>query len=203
MLHMDKLRKIILLFILLTGGCVGKSGVGYTDENGPYINIRQYEFTTEVGNPIDFSNITGYDDYDGLLKTSVRGQIDYTQEGDYYPQIICTDLSGNMTVVPITVHVVKSLPQPSDLPSQSPLPTPITENCARKNAVDPDIACDIVPPEHAETYEILYIGEAGESACHQDMELGKGTSCEVVTTNDGHFWGYGLKKETPEAAEKN
>ncbi len=193
MLSMNKLKKSVLLLVLLLGGCRIDDGVGYTDENGPYINVRQYEFTTEVGNPIDFSNITGYDDYDGLLKTSVQGKIDYEQTGDYYPQITCTDLSGNTTSVGITVHVVDSLPKPLDQPKESASPTPSQTPCTMQNAVDETVACDVVPPAYVDAYEKLYIGEKGEIACRHAVESGLGESCAIVTTNDGRFWGYGLK----------
>mgnify|MGYP003491449276 CR=1 FL=1 len=68
-----------------------------TDQNGPYINMTQYEFTTTVGTPINFTNISGYDDYDGLLNTHLEGYVDYNTAGDYYPSITCTDFSGTMT----------------------------------------------------------------------------------------------------------
>ena len=63
------------------------------DTMAPYINLTQYEFYTEVGKPIDFSYVGGYDDIDGMLPTRVRGYVDYTTPGDYYPSIVCTDSS--------------------------------------------------------------------------------------------------------------
>ena len=73
------------------------------------INMTQYEFTTTVGTPINFTNISGYDDYDGLLNTHLEGYVDYNTAGDYYPSITCTDFSGNKTSVPITIHVLPAL----------------------------------------------------------------------------------------------
>ncbi len=63
----------VLLSLLVLSGCEGSlmkpadDFVVSDDKFGPYINIRMFEYTTTVGNPVDFSNVTGYDDVDGLM----------------------------------------------------------------------------------------------------------------------------------------
>ncbi|MBR2793068.1 MAG: hypothetical protein IKE16_00365, partial [Solobacterium sp.] len=124
------MRKLLMIFscvlFLVFGACGEGNGPsllpqGTPDTMAPYINMRQYEFYTEVNKPIDFSNIGGYDDVDGLLPTRLRGYVDYSTPGDYYPSIICTDLSNNESEVIITIHVLGSGTLETPPPDQ---PTP-------------------------------------------------------------------------------
>ncbi|MGN1388517.1 MAG: hypothetical protein ACI4WR_02610 [Bulleidia sp.] len=181
-----------LLCALLLTGCTGNESTAVNtsdDTNGPYINMVQYEFSTTVGNPIDFSNISGYDDVDGLLPTSVRGYVNYEQPGDYYPSIVCTDLSGNETAIPITVHVLNT---PDPVPSPSPEPAPSMESTTCSEGKDPDQPCSVVLSDDLSSYTTIYEGEAGYDACI-NAAGGDETACEIITANDGSFWGYGLK----------
>ena len=162
------MKQILTLLIctILLAGCASSDSTAVStsdDTNGPYINMVQYEFTTTVSNPIDFSNISGYDDVDGLLPTSVRGYVNYEQPGDYYPSIVCTDLSGN---------------------------EPESTSCPEGK--DPDQPCSIVLSEDLSSYQTIYEGESGYDAC-LNAAYGDETACEIITANDGSFWGYGLK----------
>ena len=156
------------------------------DKIGPYINISQYEFYTETGTPIDFSNIGGYDDVDGLLPTRLRGYVDYNTPGDYYPSLVCTDLSNNESEVIITIHVVEVGSLPSAATAETPEPTPST--CEK--GTDPDQPCSVVLPSTVSVYRTLYAGEEGKELC----EAANGEdACEVIPRNDGSLWGYGVK----------
>lgn len=188
------MKQILTLLIctILLAGCASSDSTAVStsdDTNGPYINMVQYEFTTTVGNPIDFSNISGYDDVDGLLPTSVRGYVNYEQPGDYYPSIVCTDLSGNETAIPITVHVLNT---PAPVPSASAEPSPSPESTSCPEGKDPDQPCSIVLSEDLSSYQTIYEGESGYDAC-LNAAYGDETACKIITANDGSFWGYGLK----------
>ena len=160
-----------------------------TDQNGPYINMTQYEFTTTVGTPINFTNISGYDDYDGLLNTHLEGYVDYNTAGDYYPSITCTDFSGNKTSVPITIHVLPALEEGESQASAEPAAS-AESGCP--GASDPSLACDVVPDETASRYSQLFYGSQGSEACQALLEEDDGRSCQPVYRNDGKLWGYGL-----------
>ncbi len=180
-----------LLCLLILAGCTGSESTAAAsgDTNGPYINMVQYEFSTTVGNPIDFSNISGYDDVDGLLPTSLRGYVNYEQPGDYYPSIVCTDLSGNETAIPITVHVLNT---PDPIPSASSEPAPSMESTTCREGKDPDQPCSVVLSDDLSSYRTIYEGEGGYESCIRAAE-GDEAACEIIKTNDGSFWGYGLK----------
>ena len=158
------------------------------DTMPPYINLTQYEFYTEVGTPIDFSNIGGYDDIDGMLPTRLRGYVDYTTPGDYYPSIVCTDLSNNESEAVITIHVVEE----GGLPVQQNAPTPEPTPSTCEKGTDPEQPCSVVLKETAEQYKTLYYGTEGKEFCEEDSG-DEEYSCEVIYRNDGTFWGYGLK----------
>jgi hypothetical protein len=183
----------ICLFFLLSGCFIPQQTSilpGPTpDTMAPYINMRQYEFSTEVDHPIDFSNIGGYDDVDGLLPTRLRGYVDYTKEGDYYPSIVCRDLSGNESEVIITIHVLPAGTLTSVEESVS-TPEPTPSGCQAENALDPDLPCLVVPASVIEPYRILFEGEEGKDQCIARFDE---EACEVIVRNDGSFWGYGVK----------
>jgi len=182
--------------VIALAGC-GKSTdskvITANDPNPPYINIKNYEYTTTIGKPIDFSNITGYDDVDGLLSTSVKGYIDYSQAGDYYPSISCTDLSGNEADVAITVHVVAAVdPTPGQPPQQTVGAADAqSAGCAETGAADPSLACDVVPSSVIQDYQTIYEGEEGKAKCEAAAQAANG-SCTAIMQNDGRLWGYGF-----------
>lgn len=184
--NIQKLTAVLLL--LFTSGCTpaNEETAVVNDTMAPYINMRQYEFYTEVNQPLNFSNIGGYDDIDGMLPTRVRGYIDYTRPGDYYPSIVCTDLSGNESEQVITVHVVESGQMPVAETVETPEPTPST--CEK--GTDPEQPCSVVLPESVSGYKTLYSGEEGKAQCA--AAYGE-NACEVIRRNDGSFWGYGAK----------
>ena len=157
------------------------------DTMSPYINMTQYEFYTEVNHPIDFSNIGGYDDIDGMLPTRLKGYVDYTRPGEYYPSIVCTDLSNNESEVIITIHVVEEGALPSAAPVETPEPTPST--CEK--GTNPEQPCSVVLPETIADYKTLYYGTEGKENCEADNE--EDGSCEAIYRNDGTLWGYGVK----------
>jgi hypothetical protein len=175
-------------------GCSGSTDSGVitsNDANPPYINIKNYEYTTTIGKPIDFSNITGYDDVDGLLATEVKGFINYDSAGDYYPSITCTDLSGNESSVAITVHVVAAVdPTPPQPPQETPGASAQATGCTATNAQDPSLACDVVPSSALQGYQTIYQGEEGKAKCEASAAANSG-SCTVILQNDGQVWGYG------------
>ena len=181
-------RSLPVLSAVLLGACsiFGQRQSASNDTMPPYINMRQYEFYTEVGQPLDFSNIGGYDDVDGMLPTRVRGYVDYDREGEYYPSIVCTDLSGNESEQVITVHVVKSGTLPHETISETPVPTP--SYC--ENGTDPNQPCNVLLNRVASQYKTLYEGEEGREQC----EAANGEeACELLERNDGSFWGYGVR----------
>ena len=182
---------LILSFVAMTVSCQRHVEMIQKPEDtrAPYINLTQYEFYTEVGKPIDFSYVGGYDDIDGMLPTRVRGYVDYTTPGDYYPSIVCTDLSNNESEAIITIHVVEEGGLPVQQNTATPEPTPST--CEK--GTDPEQPCSVVLKETAAQYKTLYYGEEGEEFCEEDSG-DEEYSCEVVYRNDGTFWGYGLKK---------
>ena len=196
---MKRYLKLCAVPLVLLMGCsvLTHSSTSY-DTDGPYINITQYEFETTVNNPIDFSNITGYDDVDGLLRVNVVGNIDYTKPGEYYPVLICVDTSGNETEAGIIVKVLEENQLPPDItppenPDPQPDPEPTPSTCDSEDARDPGRPCKVVLSEDLEFYETLYIGETGEASCMKTEAYNNGTaSCEPLFTNDGTFWGYGL-----------
>lgn len=184
--NIQKLGAVLLL--LLVSGCADRreETAAVNDTMAPYINMRQYEFYTEVNQPLNFSNIGGYDDIDGMLPTRVRGYIDYTRPGEYYPSIVCTDLSGNESEQIITVHVVESGQLPVQEAAETPEPAPT--DCEK--GTDPDQPCSVVLDESISGYRTLYAGEEGKEQC----EAANGEdACEVIRRNDGSFWGYGAK----------
>lgn len=204
---MKSMKKIV--YVILAGTLLGLVGcqneadapAANGDTTGPYINLQQYEFTTEVGTPLDFSNITGYDDYDGLLTTTVSGTINYDVAGDYYPVISCTDYSGNTTEVGITVHVVEKTS--TAVPEASASATAESTTCELAGAADPSQPCSRVLEETTAQYTKLYAGEEGAQACQVDAGDDGQWVCEIITDNSGSFWGYGLKQaENQETAEE-
>ncbi|MEE3487127.1 MAG: hypothetical protein VZT48_03350 [Bulleidia sp.] len=194
---MKKKLWIPVFCILLCAGCTRQeeeseaTPQGYIDENGPYVNMKTYEFMTVKGKALDFSTITGYDDYDGLLSTKVEGYIDYSTVGDYYPSITCTDLSGNKTSIPITVHVVNEM-MAGPTPVPTPVPTAEPTGCDAENAKDPSGSCNAVKDEDVQQYSVLFAGETeGLSECIAYTDDEK--SCQVIYANDGSVWGYGTR----------
>ena len=190
-------KKILCgIIACMLAGCNTSSGSGTgtsNDTSAPYINIKNYEYTTNINTPIDFSNITGYDDVDGLLNTSVEGYIDYSQPGDYYPKITCTDLSGNESEVGITVHVLDTVDVASAVPSETPTAQDQTaaEGCDVKGAMDSSKPCDEVLPGVTDPYQTIYEGEAGKDKCETAASNSTNGSCTAIYRNDGQLWGYG------------
>ena len=187
---MNKIRRscfALLLWLGVLSGCQNASqNSAAKDTMAPYINMRQYEFYTEVGQPLDFSNIGGYDDIDGMLPTRLKGYVDYSKPGEYYPSIVCTDLSGNQSEQVITIHVVESGELAESDPTPAPEPTPRT--C--EEGTDPTKPCAVVLSETIADYRILYEGEEGLEPC----EAANGEdACEAIVRNDGSLWGYGAK----------
>lgn len=174
------------------------------DTFGPYINIRMFEYTTVVGQPVDFSNVTGYDDVDGLMPVEVEGNINYDVPGDYMLTIRCSDTSGNESTANVTVHVIEVYaPENISVPEVTPEPVQETETgCSAWNAADPDLPCSAVPDETAMKYDLLYQGEDWHQICINAAATDG--ACEVVETNDGSFWGYGVIRhvEKEEETEK-
>ncbi len=202
------MKKIFALgaALLLLTGCEGilssdpENAVNYDDRYGPYINIRMFEYTTTVGNPVDFSNVTGYDDVDGLMPVDVTGDISYDVPGDYTLVLSCSDTSGNETTVDVIVHVVETY-QPSETPDTSQQePQAAETGCKAYNAKDPERGCGDVMEEDAEKYDLLYQGEEWHQICIN--AAGDKGVCEAVHTNDGSFWGYGVIRVVETEEEK-
>lgn len=198
---MKKHIMLISLCCLLTG-CynglrIGIKPVDTGDTVPPYINLNTYEFVTAVGVPIDFSNITAYDDVDGLMPVEVRGRIDYSKPGEYYPALCSQDTSGNKVEVEIYVVVVEALEPTADTETQQP-EVPVETGCSVAGAKRSDLPCDTVVPEDLEGYDKLFYGQEGLEMCldgktEEDEDV---PACEVIRTNSGSFWGYGRKRET-------
>jgi len=202
----------ILMCLVLIAGCDMEQHIAEVSSNGdtfgPYINIRMFEYTTVVGQPVDFSNVTGYDDVDGLMPVEVEGSINYDVPGDYVLTLVCSDTSGNESRVNVTVHVIAALaPDEISFPVNTPEATEDTESggCSAWNAQDPELPCNAVLAETAEKYDRLYQGETWHDICiNAAAEDG---ACEVITANDGSFWGYGVilhaEQEEDEVKEEN
>ena len=185
----DRLKRTaaaVLAALACTACAAKQSESAVNDTMAPYINMRQYEFYTEVGQPLNFSNIGGYDDIDGMLPTWLRGYVDYSRPGEYYPSIVCTDLSGNESEQVITVHVVESGQLPVASAAETPEPTPST--CEK--GTDPEQPCSVVLAEEQAPYNKLYPGEEGKKQCE---DANGEDACEVIHRNDGSTWGYGAK----------
>ncbi len=184
-------RRLLAAVILLTAGCGAvRDDVQDGDTTGPYINLNKYVFETGIGEKIDFSYITGYDDVDGLVPVTVSGIIDYDEPGEYYPVLSAVDYSGNETLVGIVVIVREDMrPEGGSEPAETP-EIPEETECLKAGAKDESLPCGVVLPAEAEEYSMLYAGEGGRERC----EAAEEGSCEVLYTNDGTFWGYGLKK---------
>lgn len=193
----NKILWIPVMCLLLMAGCTKQEETtaveqGYDDQIGPYINMTTYDFTTVAGSPLDFSNITGYDDYDGLLSTKVEGYVDYQVPGDYYPSITCTDFSGNKTSIVITVHVVNAELHGSETAAPTEKPEEQPQGCDTEWAEEPGMPCGSVLDPEAEKYSMLFAGEEGLQQCI--TYSGNEKSCEAVKSNDGSTWGYGIRK---------
>lgn len=202
---MQTKRILIAMLTAALCGCTentlfsGATATPKTDTTGPYINLSQYVFTTQIGEPINFSNVTGYDDVDGMMPVTLSGYVNYSKVGEYYPSLICTDTSGNMTSVTITVTVTDKA-EPTESPPEETakaLPTPTSETCESDSAEDSNYPCKAVVPADLEEYETVYSGRSAEADCQQALiDLGEDTQavCELILRNDGSSWGYGLRK---------
>ncbi len=185
---------LILISAILLYACSTSQISSSNDVTGPYINLTQYEFFTVVGKPIDFSNVSAYDDVDGLMDVSVKGYVNYDEAGEYYPILYSIDTSGNETDVPVTVYVKDSEyveieeSQENTIVSEEEIEK---ENCTKEDT-NSDYPCDVVLNEDASEYIELFDGKSGEERCN--AKASEEASCEIVYTNDHTFWGYGLKK---------
>ena len=179
---------IVVILSFLLCGCVDNN-IRKNDDTGPYINLSQYEFTTQVGKEIDFSNITAYDDVDGLIPVIVRGNVNYNKPGEYYLTLTAVDYSNNQTDVGIVVYVTEE-----EYIQEENLPVIKEEEISCPNGKDPSLGCDIVLHEDIKDYEMLFSGEEGKEHCENKVVEDK-TTCEVIYTNDQSFWGYGLRKK--------
>ncbi len=201
---MKKRTAAWLLLPLMLGGCQDNSDVQMVqtyDEVAPYINLSTYVFNTPVGSPIDFSNVTAYDDVDGLVTTYFRGNVDYSTAGTYTGEIYAVDTSGNESSVSITIYVY-------ELPAEAATPTPTAEatasaetisGCPYRYAVDPELDCDVVPSENLSAYVTVYVGREGLQEAQNDAGDAENAVIEIIRTNSGRFWGYGLRYEEDSA----
>lgn len=161
----------------------------------PYINLKVFEFTTTCGERVDVSTISGYDDVDGLLQVSLEGYIDYNKPGIYYPSVVCSDLSGNTTMIPVTVHVLSGKIKGHPSEEKEEVINEIydlNEGCDLKGAISNDIPCDAVVPNTLEKYEYVFATEEGyeqakKIASDEDQ-------IEKINRNNGEFFGYGILK---------
>lgn len=195
---------MLCICLIVLAGCSNKISVTSNDETGPYINLSKYEFETSIGNSIDFSNISAYDDVDGLMPVFVKGYINYNLVGEYYPTLYSIDTSGNETDIIVTVRVLDTeYVEVSDTTADDNEELIEEETCT-KEGTDNNYACDVVLPSVASNYTMLYLGEEGKERCEKNIvikdedetsEKQSVVGCEIIYTNDGSFWGYGLKKE--------
>lgn len=177
-------KLLCLLSICLLGSC----GLNQkSDTNGPYINLTQYEFTTPVGEEIDFSNVTAYDDVDGLIPVIIRGNVNYNKPGEYYLTLTAVDYSNNQTDVGIVVYVVEKEYVTTNVEEPK-----VTEPTGCPNGKNPAVGCDVVLHNDVKDYDTLYYGSESKERC----ESREGGKCEVIYTNDQTFWGYGFIKST-------
>ncbi|MBP3891887.1 MAG: hypothetical protein J6D29_06920 [Solobacterium sp.] len=193
---MKKLLVVISMMLLM--GCANSTLLNRAnDEKPPYISLSNDVFQTVVGKPINFSNITAYDDVDGLLAVMVSGYINYNEAGTYYPELKTADSSGNEVSVPITVIVRRSdyVVPPSGLYQYHE-----EEPCQVQGTKDPSLPCEAVLQEDIDSYLLLYPGESGKERC--EAQRNEGYACEVIYSNDGLLWGYGLKEEVAQEEEK-
>ena len=209
------MKKLLIpvLGLCLLSGCslAGEEITAITnrdDHFGPYINISVFEYTTPVGHPVDFSNVTGYDDVDGLMPVSVIGYINYNKPGDYSLVISCSDTSGNETQVTVTIHVVESyMPEAEPTAVPETTPEPVEKGCSVPDILDPGMPCNAVLDDTVKKYDLLYEGEEWHQICiNAAADTG---ACEEVFANDGTFWGYGVirvveqEEETEESGNSN
>lgn len=190
-------KTAIVLSLSVLTGCAGvlPDSAQPEDKQGPYINLTTYEFHTTVGQPIDFSNISAYDDVDGMLPVYVIDDADYRKAGEYYPVFTARDTTGNVTEVPVTVYVEEAVYVEPE-PAVTAAPEAEDTGCEAENAADPDKPCSMVSDTDAAEYRKLFYGYGAEQRCRTEAAKING-SCYAVNTNDGSLWGYGLS-EKPE-----
>ncbi len=192
------MKRICVLLVLscLLLGCstsTGQLNNGNVDVSPPYVNLQVLEFTTPRGTKVDLSNVNGYDDVDGLLPVYVDGYVDYNKVGVYYPSLVCTDLSGNEASVVVTINVIEKTTVDDSEIMQHELESFEVNGCALKDCKDPSIPCDAVVSSELEPYTYVFVGEEGYDIAlsyviHEE-------SIEVITRNNGEFFGYGILKE--------
>lgn len=184
------MKKQVTLFLafILVGCSKPYQMIQKIDYYPPFINLKQSDFYTDVGKPLDFSNVTGYDDFDGLLPTSIEGKVDYSHAGNYPLKVICKDLSGNQSSYDIIVHVQEKV----ESVISTEQPTLEKVSCDSRNAKDSSKACDWVDPKVLEDFEIVYSNDVPKELC---IETGKSLEqdCEIILQNNQKTWGYGIK----------
>lgn len=193
---MKQLLTLLLCFSLYGCGSTLLNQAG--DTTPPYINLTNEEFTTVVGQPIDFSNITAYDEVDGLLRVMVSGYINYNEPGTYYPLLKTADTSGNEISVPITIHVKKA---DYVMPGDSKEIETVITTCSAQGARDNNQPCNRILQEDLDKYVIVFKNGEGEERCQNFITSDRG-ACEIIRTNDGTFWGYGYYETDEQPEEK-
>lgn len=188
------MKKLFLLSLILLVGCSSVTVNTQTDETGPYINVSQYEFYTVIEKPIDFSNISAYDDVDGLMSVSVKGYVNYNEAGEYYPILYSIDTSGNETDVPVTVYVKDAEYVEAENANDDIIldEEEKEEDLCTKEGTDNNYPCSVVVPTEASKYIELFEGENGQERCEKVKT--EEQSCSIVYKNDHTFWGYGLEE---------
>ena len=199
----EMIKKLLILFVCLVGlsGCsidllnFGVKPVEVNDEYPPYININKYEYITTIGKPVDFSNITAYDDIDGVCQVEMQGYVNYNKAGEYYPVLIARDTSENKTSVTVTVIVLDHIEEPEVTDGGVSEEETIVEEttCDKANAKDKNYPCSVVIPSEASLYSVLFMGNDANEKCVGSEE--EPYTCQAVYTNDNTLWGYGRVKE--------
>lgn len=200
-MRQNRWKTAILSFSILffMSGCynglrIGIKPVDVDDDIPPYIYVNTYEFTTTLGKPIDFSNITAYDDVDGLCSVEVVGTVNYNKAGEYYPTLVSRDTSSNVTEVEIYVVVLDVVDETEAPVTDTPETTAEPEaETGCSGGKDPELPCDYVVPQDLEGWQKLYYGKEGLDQCMDGIDP-EAYACEAIYANDGSFWGYGLKR---------
>ncbi|MEG0240191.1 immunoglobulin-like domain-containing protein [Anaerorhabdus sp.] len=193
------MKKYIILFLCLfvVTACINKQSTSSIPEDisPPWINVENYIFETEVGNPINYETAIAYDETDGPCDVDVEGRVNFNIAGEYYLRYVAQDMSGNESSEPFTVIVHESSTKETVNPDDTN--AEINKTCVQKNAVDKNQPCEMMVTNITD-YEVIFQEPSGYDRCVAygdelvDTEQIKNYSCNKLLRNDSGLWGYGI-----------
>lgn len=194
---MKKLILFLLIFLIVVG-CANKAMTNneLEDTTPPWINVENYVFETEVGNPINYETATAYDETDGPCDVRVVGRVNFNIPGEYYLKYTTKDISGNVSEEPFTVIVYKDSKQETLAENENE--SEEIKTCDQTNAMDKNKPCHVVVSDLTD-YKMIFQDNDGYNRCaaYGDSLIEENESiqytCEKLFRNDNELWGYGIK----------